>query len=79
MSNSDRIPSRIEELLLTNRRGFLRSAGMLAVSFGAFGLTDSDAQSAAAEGSGLYPVPDFRQIDSWIVIHQDNTDRKSVV
>ncbi|MEO8372443.1 MAG: molybdopterin cofactor-binding domain-containing protein [Candidatus Solibacter sp.] len=63
MSLSDKIPSQIEELLVTNRRDFLRSAGLLAVSFG----------FAAAQGPGPYPTPDFRQIDSWIVIHPDNT------
>ena len=31
------------------------------------------ADTAAAQGPGPYPNPDFRQIDSWIVIHQDNT------
>jgi nicotinate dehydrogenase subunit B len=77
MSISDRIPKQIEEVLVTNRRGFLRSAGLLLVSFGAcdaVGAVDADAQtSAAAQGPGPYPNPDFRQIDSWIVIHQDNT------
>ena len=72
MSISDRIPSQIEELLVTNRRGFLRSAGLLAVSFGV-GLAEADAQSAAAQGPGPYPNPDFHQIDSWLVIHPDNT------
>ena len=77
MSISDRIPQQIEDLLVTNRRGFLRSAGLLAVSFGGFagaGLTQADAQTAAApQGAGPYPTPDFHQIDSWIVIHPDNT------
>ncbi len=76
MSISGKIPSQIEELLVTNRRGFLRSAGLLAVSFGTFGiagLAEADAQSAAAQGPGPYPNPDFHQIDSWIVIHPDNT------
>ena len=77
MSASDRIPKQIEEVLVMHRRGFLRSAGLLAVSFGAFGaagLTEAEAQSnAAPEGPGPYHDPDFRQIDSWIVIHPDNT------
>jgi len=76
MSLSDKIPARIQHLLLTNRRGFLKSAGMLAVSFGGFagaGLAEADAQAAAAQGPGPYPIPDFHQIDSWIVIHPDNT------
>jgi CO/xanthine dehydrogenase Mo-binding subunit len=77
MIDSGGIPKQIEEVLLTNRRGFLRSAGMLAVSFGVFGgagVERADAQtSAAAQGPGPYPNPDFHQIDSWIVIHQDNS------
>ena len=76
MSDSHEIPARIEEILTVNRRGFLRSAGLLAVSFGGFsaGLTEADAQAAAApQGPGPYPTPDFRQIDSWIVIHPDST------
>ena len=27
----------------------------------------------SAQAAGPYPDPDFRQLDSWIVIHQDNT------
>ncbi len=77
MSISGGIPARIEELLVTNRRGFLRSAGLLAVSFGGFagaGLTEADAQTTAApQGPGPYPTPDFHQVDSWIVIHPDST------
>ncbi len=77
MSVSHRVPKQIEETLVTNRRGFLRSAGMLAVSFGVFGgasVERAEAQTTAAtQGPGPYPNPDFRQIDSWIVIHQDNS------
>ena len=77
MSASDRIPKQIEEVLVTHRRGFLRSAGLLAVSFGAYAggwAREADAQSSgAAQGPGPYPDLDFRQIDSWIVIHEDNT------
>jgi len=54
-----------------SRRGFLKSAGMLVVSFGVRG---ANAQSnAAAQGPGPYPDPDFHQLDSWIVIHENNT------
>jgi CO/xanthine dehydrogenase Mo-binding subunit len=77
MNASDGIPKQIEEVLVTHRRGFLRSAGLLAVSFGAFGgagITEADAQSSSApQGPGPYPDPDFRKIDSWIVIHENNT------
>jgi len=64
------IPKPIEEAL--SRRNFLRSAGMLVVSFGPF-LPSASAQTAAAQSAGPYPDPDFRQLDSWIVIHEDNT------
>ena len=56
---------------MSSRREFLKTSGALIVSFsaarvaGPFGL---DAQAA-----GPYPDPDFRQLDSWIVIHEDNT------
>src|ERR1017187_5656542 len=64
MSATDKIPQQIESVLLTHRRGFLKSAGLLAVSFGAFSLTDADAQiSAAPQGPGPYRDPDFHQID----------------
>jgi nicotinate dehydrogenase subunit B len=77
MSASAGIPKQIEEVLLTNRRGFLKNAGLLVVSLGAFGAagtTEADAQnSVAAQGPGPYHDPDFHQIDSWIVIHENNT------
>jgi nicotinate dehydrogenase subunit B len=76
MTVSDRIPKRIEDVLLTNRRGFLKSAGLLAVSFGVFGgatIAPAGQSGAATQGAGPYHDPDFHQIDSWIVIHEDNT------
>ncbi len=54
------IPSHIEETLRLHRRDFLKSAGLLAVTL-------------QAQSPGPYTDPDFRQIDSWIVIHQNNT------
>lgn len=57
------IPKQVEAAL--SRRGFLGGAGMMVVSFAAGPL---EAQSAAP-----YPDPDFRQLDSWIVIHQNST------
>jgi nicotinate dehydrogenase subunit B len=77
MSSSNSIPKQIEDALVTHRRGFLKSAGLLAVSFGMFGtaaITEAHAQSnGSAPGPGPYHDPDFHQIDSWIVIHEDNT------
>jgi nicotinate dehydrogenase subunit B len=57
------------------RREFLKSSGMLIVGVSAGALVsrfavDVDAQSAAR---GLYPDPDYHQLDSWIVIHENNS------
>ncbi len=65
MTSSTGIPKLVEDLLTTHRRGFIKSAGLLLV-----GLS---ASSRAAESPGPYPDPDFRQLDSWIVIHENNT------
>ncbi len=80
------IPREIEEQLdktdvTPSRREFLRNAGMFAAIFSAAGaagsfVPEAKAQTAAVvsgDGAGPYPDPDFRQVDSWIVIHQDDT------
>src|SRR6202140_4422392 len=77
------IPKQVEELLQKSdvtiaRRSFLKGAGMLVVSFGVAGshplVQAAMAQAgAAANAAGPYPDPDFHQLDSWIVIHEDNT------
>src|SRR6187549_2010471 len=55
---------------MTTRRDFLKASGMLVVSVSALSL---DAIETFAQNAGPYPDPDFRQLDSWIVIRQDNT------
>ena len=70
MNAGGRIPEEIEKILLLHRRDFLRSAGLLVVSVVASG---GGWTTATAQAPGPYPNPDFHQIDSWIVIHQDNT------
>jgi nicotinate dehydrogenase subunit B len=81
MTAFTKIPKQVEDGLeqcsvTPSRRNFLKSAGMLAVTFSAAGITPlipaAKAQTIAT-GAGPYPDPDFRQVDSWIVIHQDNT------
>ncbi|MGA2711881.1 MAG: molybdopterin cofactor-binding domain-containing protein [Bryobacteraceae bacterium] len=80
------IPREIEQELeksnvTPSRREFLRNAGMFAVTFSAAGavgsfVPEAKAQTATAAASGAagpYPDPDFRQVDSWIVIHEDDT------
>ncbi|HUA59816.1 MAG TPA: molybdopterin cofactor-binding domain-containing protein [Verrucomicrobiae bacterium] len=73
MTASTRIPKQVEEVLATHRRGFLRSAGLLVVGFAAGAVAPkADAQRSNA-AAGPYPEPDFHQLDSWIVIHENNT------
>src|SRR4029077_5376582 len=64
------LPKQVEEVL--SRRNFLRAAGMLMVSVRSL-VPSANAQTAAPQGAGPYPDPNFRQLDSWIVIHEDNT------
>ena len=58
---------------MTSRRDFIKRSGMLVVSVGAMSLDLADPRGAGAQAAGPYPDPDFRQLDSWIVIRQDNT------
>jgi nicotinate dehydrogenase subunit B len=58
----------------TDRRTFLKTSGMLVVGLRVADV--GDALPLAVEqsaGAGPYPDPDFRQLDSWIVIREDNT------
>src|SRR5258708_35026579 len=81
MTISSVIPKHVEEALSTHRRGFLKSAGLLVVSFATGGgalITEAVAQNSSApqptaQPTGPYPDPDFHQLDSWIVIHENNT------
>jgi nicotinate dehydrogenase subunit B len=85
MTTFTRIPKQIENALetrhlSTSRRDFLKTSGLLVVSFSATGVAGAGPMAAAAteetgrvQATGLYPDPDFRQLDSWIVIHGDNT------
>ena len=51
---------------MNTRREFLFTSGMLVVGYMARPLV-------AFQAKGPYPDPDFLQLDSWIVIRQDNT------
>jgi len=60
----------------TSRRTFLKGSGMLVVSVGAAVVSDPFAplnNVASAQAAGPYPDVNFRQLDSWIAIHQNNT------
>jgi CO/xanthine dehydrogenase Mo-binding subunit len=72
------IPKHVEDVLLsvgtTSRRSLLKSAGLLFVSLAAgTGPVTPSANAQASATAGPYPDLDFRQIDSWIVIHEDNS------
>ena len=71
------VPKPIADLLEAHgvsRRTFLKGSGLLVVSVGAGALAGPLAASADAQPrGGPYPDPDFHQLDSWIVIHEDNT------
>jgi nicotinate dehydrogenase subunit B len=56
---------------MSSRRDFLKTSGALIVSFSAARIAGP--LDLAAQGAGPYPDPDFRQLDAWIVVHEDNT------
>jgi CO/xanthine dehydrogenase Mo-binding subunit len=56
---------------MTSRRDFLKTSGMLVVGVAA---ASAAGESLFAQTTGgPYPDIDFRQLDSWIVIREDNT------
>lgn len=61
----------------SSRRDFLKTSGFLVVGVGAASMAgplSAVAQTpAGGPAPGPYPDPDFHQLDSWIVIRQDNT------
>src|SRR6185437_3119710 len=74
MTTFTKIPAYIEDVLQKQhptRRDFLKTSGLLVVSVGVSALASPLAEAQPA--AGPYPDPDFRQLDSWIVIHEDNT------
>ena len=53
------------------RRDFLKTSGVLIVGFSAAGIATPLVQQSS--DAGPYPDLDFKQLDSWIVIRQDNS------
>ncbi len=77
MTTKLRFPKAIEDAFRgldapLSRRSFLRSSGALVVTLSLDAVPGGRALAQAA-GAGPYPDPDFRQLDTWIVIHPDNT------
>jgi CO/xanthine dehydrogenase Mo-binding subunit len=86
MTSFTNIPEQIKEVMEKwnggpTRRNFLKGSGLFVVSFSAAAVADatmlneaSGSQAGAAvQAAGPYPDPDFRKLDSWIIIHADNT------
>ena len=83
MRTINEFPTQIDELLdrwsTPSRREFLKTSGRLVVTFTAAAPAMAFAQTPAGRvlldpaAAGPYPDPDFRKLDSWIVIHQDNS------
>jgi len=81
MTSFTAIPGHITDRLNTcspSRREFLKTSGLLVVSFSAAAAAGPIAaarfeQAGASAAPGPYPDPDYRQLDSWIVVHQDET------
>jgi CO/xanthine dehydrogenase Mo-binding subunit len=76
MSPGPHFPQAIQDALhcvaSTSRRDFLKASGALVVSLGV--SPNAFAATAGSGGpAGPYPDPDFRQLDTWIVIHPDNS------
>jgi len=63
----------LEESSAVSRRAFLKGSGFLVVTLGAAAAAGPFAVETAAQAAGPYPDPDFHQLDSWIVIHENNT------
>ena len=55
-----------------SRRSFLASSGVLVLSLSASTLPGARV-FAQVVGAGPYPDPDFLALDTWIVVHPDNT------
>ncbi|HXC59934.1 MAG TPA: molybdopterin cofactor-binding domain-containing protein [Steroidobacteraceae bacterium] len=74
MNDPLQLPKPVEEALSASlsRRGFLAGSGALVISLSVATLPGANAVAAGAS-AGPWPDPDFLQLDTWIVIHPDNT------
>ena len=61
----------------TSRRDFLKSSGLFVLGFGATGGAGFIASANGQRPNGdtaPYPEPDFHDLDSWLVVHEDETE-----
>lgn len=76
MNTKFQFPKALEDALRrinpsTSRRNFLASSGALVLSLGIGSVPGARVLAQALDGP--YPDPDFLQLDTWIIIHPDNT------
>ena len=78
MRNPLQLPPELQDALAgnaqTSRRGFLLGSGALAITLSLSAVPGAKALAQAPlAAAGPYPDPDFLELDTWIVIHPDNT------
>ncbi len=85
MRHPTEIPKAIEDALdrwhgTSSRRDFLKSSGLFVLGFSGAGVANARAsgfgarsQVPALQTAAPYPDPDFRLLDSWLVVHEDAT------
>ncbi len=85
MSEQGTLPRALADALerwdgATTRRDFLKRSGLFVLGFTGAGLLPGSARGRWWEGAGEslsadgpWPDPDFRQLDSWLVVHEDGT------
>jgi nicotinate dehydrogenase subunit B len=78
MSNNLQLPKAVEDAVLgldqASRRSFLKASGALVITLSVGILPGANALAAEpSAATGPYPDPDFLKLDTWIVIHPDNT------
>ena len=85
MSSGRRVPQAVDDALArwggaTSRRDFLKTSGLFvfgvsgvgAVGAGRWGFGREPVGDASPEPAS-YPDPDFLQLDSWLVVHEDGS------
>ena len=79
-SGRRRLPTEVDRALApwdgtSSRRDFLRTSGLFVLGFTGLGAAGAH-RGAIADDPGeppLYPDPDYLQLDSWLVVHEDGT------
>lgn len=72
-----RLPKRVEDAIVgldpSSRRNFLKASGALVFSLGVGALPGAEVPAEQPAAAGPWPDPDHLQLDTWIVVHPDNT------